>query len=170
VVICLGLGAAVGWYGEAFLSPSRPSGLAELVREAVASYVVFAADQRRPVELWSTQRDDLARWLSNRLNRPIAPPDLAPVGYRLMGGRLVATDLGPAGMFMYDNDQGRRITIFVRPMRTGEQLAIRAVNAAGVEGYAWVSNGVGYTVVGPTAVGDLQRVSEHVKSEIDGPG
>ena len=76
-------------------SPQRTLPL--LTQDAVANHMVYSADKRRPTELGATQRDDLARWVSNRLNHPVAPPDLSAEGYSYMGGRLAATSDGPAG-------------------------------------------------------------------------
>ena len=117
------------------------------MQEAAASYAVYASDKRRPVELWAVQRDDLVRWLSNRLNRPIAPPDLSVAGYQLLGGRLVATGHGPAALFIYAQspyplalfaaDDGRRypanrVSGYRRPrwMRLDRQRSCSIVVAA----------------------------------------
>jgi anti-sigma factor RsiW len=168
VLLALGLGGSGGWFLRAAVGPSVSSGLTELAREAVASHLVYAADLRRPVELWAAQRDDLARWLSNRLNRPVAPPDLSAVGYKLMGGRLVATERGPAGLFMYDNDQGKRLSIFVRPLDVGQTTEIVQTEIGNIDGFAWVSKGVGYTVIGSDSGPELRRVSQQAKQQIEG--
>jgi anti-sigma factor RsiW len=53
--------------------------------------------------------DHLAQWLSNRQNRPVSPPDLSGFSYRLIGGRLLATEQGnPAALFMYEDIAGQR--------------------------------------------------------------
>ena len=44
-----------------------------------------------PIEVAATERDHLAQWLSNRLSRSVTPPALDALGYRLIGGRLLAT-------------------------------------------------------------------------------
>ena len=39
-----------------------------------------------------------------------------------MGGRLVATEHGPAALFMYDDDRGTRVTMLVRPMKVEGEM------------------------------------------------
>ena len=108
-----------------------------MAQQAVANHVVYTADLRRPTELGAQQRDDLARWVSNRLNHQVAPPDLSADGYSYMGGRLAATPDGPAGMFMYDGPKGVRLTVFVlplarpRPCRSSTSTSPRSMAARG---------------------------------------
>lgn len=122
------------------------------------------------MELWAPQREDLARWLSNRLGRAVAPPDLSGVKYQLLGGRLVATEHGPAALFMYENERGTRLALFVRPMTVGHNTPIENVQAGAVDGYAWIDRGIGYTVIADESHSRLQEVSEHVKQQIGAPG
>ena len=73
VLLALGLGGGGGWALRGVLAPAETD-VAALMREAVANHVVYTADRRRPTELGEDQRDDLARWVSNRLNHKVAPP------------------------------------------------------------------------------------------------
>ena len=111
IVLGLGLGGLGGWFLHGGMS-SIPATIAMLTQAAVSNHMVYTADKRRPTELGAGQRDDLARWVSNRLNHQVAPPDLSAEGYSYMGGRLAATPDGPAGQFMYSNAQGVRLTVF----------------------------------------------------------
>src|SRR5438270_5073026 len=74
VALAFWLGGAGGWLLHAGLAGRSTAGIDALAREAVASHLVYSFDQRRPVELGATQREDLERWVSRRLNRPVAPP------------------------------------------------------------------------------------------------
>jgi anti-sigma factor RsiW len=94
------VGGAGGWGLREVVSPV-PTGIEALAQEASTNYAVYAPDHTRPVELAAANRDELAGWFSNRLKRAVGVPDLSGSGYRLMGGRLVATPQGPAGMLMY---------------------------------------------------------------------
>ncbi len=97
VALALGLGGAAGWWAGS----RPPTGIDALAREAGASYAVYAADKHRPVEIEAGQREDLTRWVSNRLNRPVAAPGLSALGYAFLGGRLVAGPHGAAALFVY---------------------------------------------------------------------
>lgn len=161
IVLAFGLGGAGGWYFGSRL----PTGLDALVEDAAASYTVYTADKHHPVELWAAERDDLARWLSNRLNRPVSPPDLSGLGYQLLGGRLVATGHGPAALFMYENARNTRLTLFVRPMPVGRSTPIEDVDAGDLDGCAWIDRGVGYMVIAAEPYSRLQALSERVRQQ-----
>lgn len=82
---------------------------------ATSSYQVYASDTLRPVEFGAADQEGLVRWVSDHLHRRIVVPDLRQAGYRYMGGRLVATSHGPAGLFMYDDSHGGRVASAVTP-------------------------------------------------------
>ncbi|MCW3473271.1 anti-sigma factor family protein [Limobrevibacterium gyesilva] len=165
VALALGLGGASGWA----LGARLPSGIDALAQEAGASHAVYSLDKRRPVELGAAQRDDLTRWLSNRLNRPVAPPDLSAAGYRLLGGRLVAAAHGAAALFVYENAGGTRLTIYVRPMKIVETTPIEQVDIGDLDGCAWVERGVGYTVIAAEPYKRLLELSKHVRQQALAP-
>jgi anti-sigma factor RsiW len=167
VALAFGIGGAGGWVLRGQMTPA-PNGIRVLVREAVANHVVYTADRRRPTELGADQRDDLARWVSNRLNHPVAPPDLSALGYRFMGGRLAATPEGPAGMFMYQNDRDIRLTVFVRPDSKAHSAPMVRIDAGPMDGCAWIEHGVGYTVVAKVPPDELSRLAEQVRLLVDG--
>lgn len=162
VVLALGVGGAGGWALRGTVSPTETE-VARLVREAVANHVIYTADRRRPTELGEDQRDDLARWVSNRLNHKVAPPDLSASGFRYIGGRLAATAEGPAGMFMYQNEAGIRLTIFVRPDPNARNAPLEEVRTSPVGGAAWIEHGVGYSVLAPIPADEVRRIAEQVQ-------
>jgi len=137
-----------------------------MAREAIANHVVYTTDRKRPTELGAEQRDDLARWVSNRLGRPVAPPDLSSTGFHYMGGRLAATPQGPAGQFMYQNAEGARLTIFVLPLRDAPDTPTRTVDVGATDGCAWIDKGVGYTVVAPVSPEELHRLANDVRRQL----
>jgi anti-sigma factor RsiW len=85
-----------------------------------------------------------------------------------MGGRLAATPDGPAGLFMYDDAQGLRLTVFVLPMNSAESRPIQHVDFAHVDGCAWIDKGIGYTVVGKLPPAELRRLAEQVRAQFGG--
>ena len=166
VVAAFLAGGAGGWVLHGRLA-GPPSELTLMAEEAIANHVVYTADGRRPTELGATQRDDLARWVSNRLKHPVAPPDMASTGFHYMGGRLAATPQGPAGLFMYQDESGLRLTIFVLPMPGKANASAHTVDVGAMKGCAWIEKGVGYTVVAPVPPEELRRLAEHVRRQFE---
>jgi anti-sigma factor RsiW len=83
-----------------------------------------------------------------------------------MGGRLAATPDGPAGLFMYDDPQGVRLTVFVLPLSEAATMPIQHVDFAHVDGCAWIDKSVGYTVVGKLPPPELRRIAELVRKQL----
>ncbi|MGN7726345.1 anti-sigma factor family protein [Luteimonas sp. 22616] len=143
LVLALGLGGMGGWQAKS----ARVAAAAPPMDDAVTAYRIFATDRTRPVEMDASHGPELQAWLSARLGRPMSLPDLQSYGFALLGGRMLATPDGAAAMLMYQDDDGRRISFYVRPStrfadargsRRDDGLALRY----------WYRNGYGFAVVG----------------------
>jgi anti-sigma factor RsiW len=137
-----------------------------LAQEGADSYAVYAADHSRAVELGAADRPQLVRWLSDRLQRSVAVPDLAQAGYRFMGGRLVATRHGPAGLLMYDDDRGTRLAMLVRPMEIEGDSPMSEHSQGAVSGVTWADRGLGYTLVGARPADVLHPLADEARRQI----
>ena len=164
-MLLLSIGGLGGWAVRGALEVT-PGGLVALAQEATASFNVYAPDRVRPVEVRASDSAQLVQWVSDRLHRPVKVPDLATSGYRLMGGRLVATSHGPAAMFMYDDDRGSRIVVLTRPMSSADHDAPMTPRSQGdVGGFAWADDGVGYSLVGQAAPESLRPIANEVRRQ-----
>ncbi|MFG1421305.1 anti-sigma factor family protein [Roseixanthobacter liquoris] len=164
-VLLLGVGMAGGW-SLRNMSMVPAGGLQALGREAAINYAVYTPDRVRPVEIRADDRAQLVAWTSHRLGRPVAIPDLATAGYRLMGGRVVATEHGPAALFMYDDDHGGRLVVFSRPMTTEQDAPMTAHADRGVNGFSWSDGGLGYSLVGAAAPETLHPLADEARRQI----
>jgi anti-sigma factor RsiW len=144
---------------------ASPGGLAALAQEAADSYNVYAPDRARPVEIRASDSAQLVQWVSNRLHQPVKVPDLTGSGYRLMGGRLVATSHGPAAMFMYDDDRGDRLVVLTRPMASDQSAPMAPHSRGDVAGFAWADGGMGYSLVGQLAAESLKPIANEVRRQ-----
>jgi anti-sigma factor RsiW len=159
-------GAAGGWTLRGGGSQtSEANGIASLAQEAAYTYNVFGSDPTHPVEFGAADKSQLVSWISSRLGRAITIPDLAASGYRFMGGRLVATPHGPAGLLMYDNDQGRRVAMLVRPMTIDANTRMSKHEFGGLRGYAWASQGTGFSLVSAAPADLLHPLADEVRRQ-----
>jgi anti-sigma factor RsiW len=164
-MLLLTIGGLGGWAVRGALQAS-PEGLVALAQEAAASYDVYAPDRIRPVEVRASDAAQLVEWVSGRLHRPVKVPDLTNSGYRLMGGRLVATEHGPAAMFMYDDDHGSRLVVLTRTMSSADQNAPMTPRSQGdIGGLTWADDGVGYSLVGHAAPETLRPIANEVRRQ-----
>jgi anti-sigma factor RsiW len=170
VVLGLGLGGAAGWYLGSQPLPGRTEiAVSLLQQQAMASHAVYASDQRHPIEVAATERDHLAQWLSNRLRRSVAPPDLSMIGYRLLGGRLLATEHGgAAALFIYDDAQGHRLSVVMRPMAPELRAAQAGIAQGPVNGCTWIDKGMGYAVIAAAPGATLDQIAEQISRQAGG--
>jgi anti-sigma factor RsiW len=142
------LGLAVGWFArDAILEQQgTPTTFA---REAAFTHVLYTADQRRPVEVWASEEKGLVTWLTKRLGHPVHAPDLNPLGYGLVGGRLVSGNERPTGLFMYENAEKQRLTLQVRKLDpSARETAFRYAVENGVGVFYWIDDGCAYAISG----------------------
>lgn len=166
-VLVFGLGGAGGWTIHG-MSNKPASGITALAQEAAFNYSVYGPDRVHPVEFTAADRGQLVDWISSRLNTSITVPDLSSSGYRFMGGRLVATSDGPAGLLMYDNDHGIRLVMFIRPMKIDKNTTKMSQSGNGsVTGFSWASNGIGYSVVGGAPSDILHPLANEIRSQVN---
>jgi anti-sigma factor RsiW len=164
-ILFLSIGGLGGWVIRGAVQSSG-GGLAALAQEAAYSYSVYAPDHVRPVEMRASDSAQLVQWVSDRLHQPVKVPDLTASGYRLMGGRLLATSHGPAAMFMYDDDRGTRLVMLTRPMREEQSAPMAPHSGDGVTGFVWADDGMGYGLVGPAAPDLLKPIANEARKQL----
>jgi anti-sigma factor RsiW len=118
-----------------------------ITADAIAAHRTFSVEVRHPVEVDAGQEAHLVQWLSTRLGRPLVVPDLAAVGFRLMGGRLLPAEDGPAAQFMYENGKGDRATLYLRVGGRGETV-FRYREDDCIGAFYWSDDGFGYVIAG----------------------
>jgi anti-sigma factor RsiW len=160
VLLCVG-GLGGWWLRGAGLPASE--GIAALAREAADTYDVYAPDRVQPVEMRASDQSKFIDWVAQRIHRPLTVPDLSASGYRLMGGRLIATSHGPAVMFMYDDDHGTRLVMLTRPMAADQNAPMSLHSDGAANGLTWADGGMGYSLVGAVAPSALRPIANEVR-------
>ena len=134
---------------------------ASVAQGAQAAYRTFVVEVAHPVEVGVQQETHLLQWLSKRLGRKLAAPDLSPFGYKLMGGRLLPGGNGAAAQLMYDDASGRRLTIYVRAAE-GTETAFRFQKEGEAATFAWIDQGFGFAVTATASREELLPIAEAV--------
>lgn len=151
------LGAAGGWGAAALWRPA-PAGV-DLAQAALRSHATFVVETAHPVEVPAADEAHLVRWLSNRLGHRIVPPDLDAHGFRLIGGRVVPGATGAAAMLMYEDEIGRRVTLYVARSATPGETAFREVTDGTLRGFWWIEDELGCAVVGDLPRDTLRAIA-----------
>ncbi|MET3661019.1 anti-sigma factor family protein [Aquamicrobium ahrensii] len=147
-------GVMAGWFLRDVTQ--GPLASSSLVNEAFAAHSLYTREVLHPVEVRGDQEAHLATWLSKRLDRPLVIPNLRADGLSLVGGRLLPASGGAAAQFMYEDDGGRRVTLYIVPMQNGRETSLRHVATGALESFAWTEETVGCALVG-----DLPRERLH---------
>jgi anti-sigma factor RsiW len=159
-------GGGGGWALRG-LDQAPKSGIQALADEATYAYAVFGNDSSRAVEIPAANSPGLVRWIESRLQRPITMPALDRAGFRLMGGRVVATGNGPAGLLIYSDAQGQRIAILIRPMIKRDHNARMKQHEQGdLVGFSWADDGMGYSMVGNLAAPFLHPLADEARRQL----
>lgn len=161
----LAVGGLVGY------SLHGPPGASAFVRpvavEAAFAHAVFVPEIRHPVEVGASEQEHLNAWLSKRLQRPIAAPDLRQDGYMLIGGRLLPDAHRPAAQFMFENANGNRLTLYIRHALARRDSAFGFAEQEGLGIVYWIDDGLAYAVTGQADKVALTAAAELVYREIN---
>jgi anti-sigma factor RsiW len=167
------LGGVVGWVARDVTAPlvsSTPGAAARMITaDAIAAHRTFSVEVRHPVEVDSGQEAHLVQWLSKRLGRQLVVPNLTIVGFRLMGGRLLPAEEGPAAQFMYENGNAERLTLYLR-VGIGGETAFRYHEEGGVGAFYWADEGFGYAIAAKADRDLLLRIAEIVYQQTSPDG
>ena len=157
------IGGIIGYavHGQAPVIP--PSQMANFSQQAVIAHVVYTPEVLHPVEVSAEQEAHLSKWLSKRLGTKLNVPHLAPMGFNLVGGRLLPGEKGPAAQFMYENTQGKRLTLYVSHVdKKVSETAFRYNKKDGVSVFYWIDGSLGYALTGEIAKQQLLDAANEV--------
>jgi anti-sigma factor RsiW len=164
-VLLLAVGTAGGWYGRDFVAPATPAQVA-LVDEAMEAHRVYSGEVAHPVEVWAGQKDHLQAWLSKRLARTLTVPDLRAGGLTLVGGRLLPAAAGPAAQFMYEDDAGRRVTLYIIPAKEGRETSFHYASLDRLEAFFWTDEAISCALVGDLPRDRLQEIATQAYKQL----
>lgn len=169
-VMLLVSGAAGGWLGRGAQTGSpavqESRTLATFAQEATQAHRFYTADERFQVELGADNQDELNGWLSKRVGKDVFGPDLGRVGFRLIGGRSLPTDLGAGAQYMYANDANKRITLFVGAPQSGNPSSFSFTQNGDVATFYWVEGSLAYALAGRLSKEELLEIAKAVYNDV----
>jgi anti-sigma factor RsiW len=168
--ILVGIGIAIGLMVSMVAPLSSDPSLAssQLPLRAARAHLVYASEVRHPVEVDATQQDHLVKWLSKRLGIDLKVPVLAREGFELLGGRLLPGNEGPVAQFMYQDQSGKRLTLYVTRPHKGDALtAFRFAQEGPVSVFYWMDSECGYALSGELDRPALAKVATAVYRQLE---
>ena len=141
--------------------------LTGFAHRAAVAHAVYSPEVRRPVEVGADDEKGLVTWLTKRMGAQVRAPDLRPLGYTLMGGRLLPGDKEPVAQFMFDDAKGQRLTLYVTREDAGRESAFKFGQDGAVNVFYWVDKDMGYALSSSAGRQEMLRVAEAVYSQLD---
>lgn len=154
------LGAVLTWRSQqgAMLAAGTAAGWVE---RAAYAHSVYVPEPRHAVEV-KAQEEHLSRWLTARIKLPVKLFDLHDQGFELVGGRLLPDGPGKSAQLMYQDNQGVRVTVYLRKPEDGTEAAFRYERQGELGLFYWVESGLGYALVGALPKDRLLALAESI--------
>jgi anti-sigma factor RsiW len=156
VALGLATGIVAGWQLHGWRAAGTPqqAEALPLAKRAAVAHAVYSPEVRHPVEVGADQEQHLVTWLSKRLGVKLYAPKLEEAGLALVGGRLLPGESGPVAQFMYQTQNGRRMTLYVRAESNQQrETAFRYVRDNSIGVFYWIDRECSYAL----ASGDLGK-------------
>ena len=111
---------------------------------------------------------DIVNEIAKRMGTTVRPPALGPLGYELVGGRLLPGEHGPVAQFMYQEATGRRLTLYVSARSKSDgPTAFRFAQEGPVAVFYWIDGNWGYALSGGIDKPALSRISASVYRQLN---
>jgi anti-sigma factor RsiW len=163
--IALLIAGGIGGWSARGLAPLLTSSASAVFASSVfddviAAHRTFSVETRHPVEVGADQEAHLVQWLSKRLGHQLIVPDLSSLGFRLMGGRLLPADSGPAALFMYEDGKGTRLSCYYLVTDVAGETEFQFREQNGISAFDWVDDGLAYAIAANAPRDRLFKVAE----------
>ena len=157
------LGVALGWS----MRGDHPGERGQITRHAAIAHVVYTPEVRHPVEVTGKEEAHLVRWLSKRLGASVRAPQLGSLGYELLGGRLLPEFGRPSAQFMYQDANGRRLTLYVSTDVQNRDTAFRYAREGELHVFYWIDRTLGYALAGDMGKEEMLRIARVVYEQLN---
>ena len=148
IALGIAIGAPAGWQARPERTVTQVVPDTSLIaRRAAIAHATYSPEVRHPVEVGADDEKHLGTWLSKRLGVKVRAPKLEEAGMSLVGGRLLPGESGPVAQFMYQSQNGRRLTLYVRTEAShNRETAFRYARENNVGVFYWIDRECGYAL------------------------
>lgn len=156
LLIAVSVGGFSGWQARemTLASPQLP------MTDALQAYRLIAQQGILPAD-YKADDGDMQGWLDRYFTRANRLPDLSGAGFKPASGRLLSTEQGPAAMVVYENQDGQKISFYVRPPGPKNFLLPRGSRSdGGLQAEYWSGGGYNYAMVSPADTAAAQMLKQ----------
>jgi len=139
----------------------------QAIAESLDLHVATLASSN-PVDVVSTDRHTVKPWFQGKLPFTFNLPELQDSPYKLLGGKLVYIEHGPAAQLLFEIRK-HQISVFL--VQNDERLvpAVTAVSATSERGFSvetWSHAGLRYVMISDTSPADVHALGELLRSAV----
>lgn len=164
------LSGLFGWQFDKLRSTVPTPTIVNLVQPASFAHRVYATDTDYPVEISAANQALLNNWVMRRMHTQLKAPNLTIEGLKLVGGRLLPSTNRMAVQFMYEDQQGQRVTVYVRRISDHKQgVDFKYKEQGDLHVYYWTNDQMGYAVTGEQSELSLISIASAVQASFRQP-
>jgi anti-sigma factor RsiW len=168
-MLLLALGSAAGWAGRTWTQRIETRS-DSLFASAILAHALYVMENGHAVEVAAADREHLVSWLSNRVERPITPPDISGEGFTLVGGRLLPgyeqDTAGPAAQLMYEDAAAERVTVYITAALPEDGSAYEFATRDQLDAFYWSNDRITCTVVGDLPADEMKVVAKKIYQQL----
>ena len=165
------LGVSLGFIARGAYVPLALRMRVPIAQQAALAHAAYVPEVRHPVEVGASEEQHLVAWLSKRLAASLRAPDLNSAGFHLLGGRLLpaAGEVGdaPVALLMYENAQGRRLSLLVRHEASSRETAFQFSQRGATGVFYWIDGSLGYALAGDVDHEELASLAQLVYRQLN---
>jgi anti-sigma factor RsiW len=160
LLIAVSVGGLSGWQARemTMVGASPP------MTDAMQAYRMFAQQGILPADFKVQSNGDMQAWLDHYFTQANRMPDLQNAGFKAVSGRLLSTEQGPAAMVLYEDQNGRKVSFYIRPPGPKNNLLPRGSRRDGeLQAEYWSGAGYNYAMVSPADSPAAQMLQQTMK-------
>ncbi len=138
----------------------------QAVFDAWAAHRMFTAENRHAVEVAASETQHLQTWLTKRMGREMTVPELTEHGMMFVGGRMLPFQDRAAAQYMYENEHGQRLTLFMTKLDETGQSSQHYDTQHGETVVRWQDKEWLFVLVAPIARGQLSPIATRLQDKL----
>ena len=149
-----------GWLSHDYTSLRAAENVPSYVSDAVGAHRVFAESGPYPLEFDATSASLAANWFAENTGHAFGVPGLQSLGLDLVGARLLGSDAGPLAHFLYEDQEGGRVSLVVADHPEHLPLQpLEVVSYPNREVAYWRNSDLDYAIVSQSASVDFGEIA-----------
>jgi anti-sigma factor RsiW len=165
LVLASGIG---GWMlSDRYGQPEPEAPAFTFTQQALNAHLEYSSHAQHRVEFDAEQENRFLLWLSERLGQPVQAPNLADLGFTLVGGRLLPAAGQAAAQLTYENPDAQRITLDIRrsPSGAAHEGTVNFTHQGDLSTVYWVDGPLAYALGGELDREQLFAIAKIVQQQ-----